>query len=277
MKISVELRYLSRSLRKRPALDVVDGPPGRGASVGTGGGAGAGALGEENSAESSFRGDHDFHSNTIRRSDSWAKRFSGMDNRQMRFNRSIKRAPRDFARRSSPIESTATTPSTQADGQFWGMSFPLDLSMLQNPATLLSSLPVTPAAPDETSVTVHLNDLTITSVSAAYKFPNLISGRGLQMHTSDNCLSCYRLSRMRSRSGSMPAAIPATPTTLKGLVEQNHQQDQEEEGAEEKTSSRTEEEDTAVMQVIRRREVIKLVSCMNATVGAKTAEQGLLR
>ena len=76
----------------------------------------------------------------------------------------------------------------------------------------------------------------------------------------------------------MPAAIP-TPTTLKGLVEQHHQQDQEEEeeGAEEKISSRTEEEDTAVMQVIRRREVIKLVSCMNATVGAKTAEQGLLR
>ena len=72
----------------------------------------------------------------------------------------------------------------------------------------------------------------------------------------------------------MPAAIP-TPTTLKGLVEQAKQPEGPE--VKDEAKDKSEEEDSAVMLVIRRREVIKLVSCMNATVGAKTAEQGLLR
>ena len=32
-----------------------------------------------------------------------------------------------------------------------------------------------------------------------------------------------------------------------------------------------------VIEVLRRKEILKLVGCMNATVGARTAEQGLLR
>ena len=72
----------------------------------------------------------------------------------------------------------------------------------------------------------------------------------------------------------MPAAIP-TPTTLKGLVEQAKPPEGPE--IKDEAKDKSEEEDSAVMLVIRRREVIKLVSCMNATVGAKTAEQGLLR
>ena len=32
-----------------------------------------------------------------------------------------------------------------------------------------------------------------------------------------------------------------------------------------------------VLEAMKRKEVLKLVGCMNATVGAKTAEQGLLR
>ena len=35
--------------------------------------------------------------------------------------------------------------------------------------------------------------------------------------------------------------------------------------------------DKAIIEVLKRKEVLKLVGCMNATVGAKTAEQGLLR
>ena len=84
----------------------------------------------------------------------------------------------------------------------------------------------------------------------------------------------------------MPAAIP-TPTTLRHLVEQSQdipiadKVKEEEESIERDGNAHAAavpaEEDKAVMEVIRRREVIKLVSCMNATVGAKTAEQGLLR
>ena len=32
-----------------------------------------------------------------------------------------------------------------------------------------------------------------------------------------------------------------------------------------------------ILEALKRKEVLKLVGCMNATVGAKTAEQGLLR
>ena len=46
---------------------------------------------------------------------------------------------------------------------------------------------------------------------------------------------------------------------------------------EEEAAKKKSEENALVMQVIRRREVLKLVSCMNATVGARSAEQGLLR
>ena len=83
----------------------------------------------------------------------------------------------------------------------------------------------------------------------------------------------------------MPAAI-TTPTTLRHLVEQSQDipiagKVKEEESIERDGNAHAAavpaEEDKAVMEVIRRREVIKLVSCMNATVGAKTAEQGLLR
>ena len=83
----------------------------------------------------------------------------------------------------------------------------------------------------------------------------------------------------------MPAAIP-TPTSLRHLVEQSQDipiadKVKEEESIERDGNAHVgavpAEEDKAVMEVIRRREVIKLVSCMNATVGAKTAEQGLLR
>ena len=34
---------------------------------------------------------------------------------------------------------------------------------------------------------------------------------------------------------------------------------------------------TNILEALKRKEVLKLVGCMNATVGAKTAEQGLLR
>ena len=83
----------------------------------------------------------------------------------------------------------------------------------------------------------------------------------------------------------MPAAIP-TPTALRHLVEQSQDIPISDKVKEEESIGRDSnahaaavpaEEDKAVMEVIRRREVIKLVSCMNATVGAKTAEQGLLR
>ena len=36
-------------------------------------------------------------------------------------------------------------------------------------------------------------------------------------------------------------------------------------------------ENDVVLEAMKRKEVLKLVGCMNATVGAKTAEQGLLR
>jgi len=40
---------------------------------------------------------------------------------------------------------------------------------------------------------IAFNDLTVTSISAATKIPNLLVNRGMTLHTPQNCLSCYKM------------------------------------------------------------------------------------
>ena len=163
---------------------------------------------------------------------------------------------------------------------------------------------------------VAINDLTITSVSAAYKIPNLLVNRGLTLHNQQNCLSCYRLLSISSphtspKTSPIPKALreviesfstaqnisfDQSTATIKGLsnaissttptkksnievaLKPEKQIPETEENKE--IEGNTEEklkEDNLVLEVLKRKEVLKLVGCMNATVGAKTAEQGLLR
>ena len=154
---------------------------------------------------------------------------------------------------------------------------------------------------------IAVNDLTITSISAATKIPNLLVNRGLTLHTPLKCLSCFKVSkktkytatpkgspipkRLRevmdsfnvnqnesdkskaNRTDSSDSSNGATdPNRTQDLIPDNPMNTNASESAEDGRNN-----DNIVMEVIRRKEVLKLVGCMNATVGAKTAEQGLLR
>ena len=161
-----------------------------------------------------------------------------------------------------------------------------------------------------------MNDLTITSLSAAYKIPNLLVNRGLTLHTQQNCLSCYKLLEDSSSIQTTPKTSPI-PKALKGVIEsfssiknvtfdqkssetkepfQNKRNNAsiskeslvdmasspndkllEAEKGVENIASDENQNDMLVLEVLKRREILKLVGCMNATVGAKTAEQSLLR
>lgn len=145
------------------------------------------------------------------------------------------------------------------------------------------------------------NDMTITSITAAYKFPQLFAKKGLVTHVPDKCLSCFRLLApcARSRSGStsalhlkMMSSGPTSPTSdQSGLRRQLGTKSLIDAGVEDESTNFAEgprphfggtrkskdSDDSMMAQVLRRREVLKLVSCMNATVGAKSAEQSLLR
>lgn len=159
---------------------------------------------------------------------------------------------------------------------------------------------------------VAINDLTITSVSAAYRIPNLLVNRGLTLHTQNNCLSCYKIHPRQSINASPKSSIPnalrvaveslslvpSLPSDKldfsdKDLSKSNSVIAKPDEGPtvdvasnvhnvlkEKSIQDITEEgqkKDKAIIEVLKRKEVLKLVGCMNATVGAKTAEQGLLR
>ena len=160
---------------------------------------------------------------------------------------------------------------------------------------------------------IAINDLTITSVSAAHRIPNLLVNRGLTLHTQNNCLSCYRLfsgsiSIHTSPKNSIPKALRVVVESLssfqslpsdrlnfvkKDFSKSNNittSDDKEavvnvalnsekvsEECSRQDISEEGHKNEKAILEVLKRKEVLKLVGCMNATVGAKTAEQGLLR
>ena len=68
---------------------------------------------------------------TLNRSNSFVKRFSGMDSRQMKINQSIKRRSRHSSGGRVPPSGRLLT-SPQPDGpHYWGMAFPLDMALLQ--------------------------------------------------------------------------------------------------------------------------------------------------
>jgi hypothetical protein len=155
---------------------------------------------------------------------------------------------------------------------------------------------------------IAINDLTITSVSAAYRIPNLLVNRGLTLHAHNNCLSCFKLLSEHKRSihtspksSPIPKALQEvvesfstvpnimsvkTNFTVKPTEESNNKgiidkvADAELKSPKEDNIGNIAEENDKndkILEALKRKEVLKLVGCMNATVGAKTAEQGLLR
>ena len=148
---------------------------------------------------------------------------------------------------------------------------------------------------------IAVNDLTITSISAATKIPNLLVNRGMTLHTPQNCLSCYKMiighkNSPSQKSSPIPKGLrdvihsfnvgPIAPNKsidvdMEASVDAMDKNEKEDSNSNESKASENLEEknsnDNFVLEVIKRKEVLKLVGCMNATVGAKTAEQGLLR
>ena len=154
---------------------------------------------------------------------------------------------------------------------------------------------------------IAVNDLTITSISAAAKIPNLLVNRGLTLHTPHNCLSCYKMisgingkgtpkgspipkslrevmhSFDLSQGGTNKSKVLSSDLSLGTTTTNEKKISQDANSTDSKKSDALENpeegknNDNFVLEVIRRKEVLKLVGCMNATVGAKTAEQGLLR
>ena len=149
-----------------------------------------------------------------------------------------------------------------------------------------------------------VNDLTITSISAATKIPNLLVNRGMTLHTPQNCLSCYKMiighkTSPNQKSSPIPKSLrdvihsfnvgPIAPNksmdidmevSVDAMDKNDKKETQNSNSNESKASENLEDKnssDNFVLEVIKRKEVLKLVGCMNATVGAKTAEQGLLR
>ena len=153
-----------------------------------------------------------------------------------------------------------------------------------------------------TELNIAVNDLTITSISAATKIPNLLVNRGLTLHTPQKCLSCFKVSKetkytatpkgspvpkglrevMNSfnlNQNASDKSIATRADASNGSNSANDQNRTQDDSLMITNASESSEEgnNTIVIEVIRRKEVLKLVGCMNATVGAKTAEQGLLR
>ena len=153
-----------------------------------------------------------------------------------------------------------------------------------------------------TELNIAVNDLTITSISAATKIPNLLVNRGLTLHTPQKCLSCFKVSKetkytatpkgspvpkglrevMNSfnlNQNASDKSIATRADSSNGSNSANDQNRTQDDSLMITNASESSEEgnNNIVMEVIRRKEVLKLVGCMNATVGAKTAEQGLLR
>ena len=151
---------------------------------------------------------------------------------------------------------------------------------------------------------IAFNDLTVTSISAATKIPNLLVNRGMTLHTPQNCLSCYKMiighkTSPNQKSSPIPKGLrdviqsfnvgPIAPNksidsdmeVSVDAMERNEKKETPNSNSNESKASENLEEknsnDNFVLEVIKRKEVLKLVGCMNATVGAKTAEQGLLR
>ena len=152
---------------------------------------------------------------------------------------------------------------------------------------------------------IAFNDLTVTSISAATKIPNLLVNRGMTLHTQQNCLSCYKMNighktSPNQKSSPIPKGLrdvihsfnvgPIAPNksmdvnmeevSVDAMDKNEKKETQNSNSIESKALEDSEEKnsnDNFVLEVIKRKEVLKLVGCMNATVGAKTAEQGLLR
>ncbi len=133
--------------------------------------------------------------------------------------------------------------------------------------------------------------------------PNSFSG-GLEFHSPSACLCCFRLSpgaggaSDRRRSGSLGAIprsfqgeesnceSPGVQVVVSADASNGHNMDENgrkagasllslREGGEHVEVRQNDGGD--MEKIAQRKEVLKLISCMNASVGVKTAEQGLLR